>query len=78
MCTSSTGLFYVMGSLGGKELAKRVNAVANGTQTKHPGPGSQFITVHGGRRIILAPFHPFLGATYTTPYATPHTHNTVF
>ena len=39
VCTSSKGLFYVMGSLGGVKLAERINAVAQA-----PGQG-QFITV---------------------------------
>ena len=41
LCTSSKGLFYVMGSMGGEQLAKNINAVADQ-------PGNQFITVYGG------------------------------
>jgi hypothetical protein len=43
LCTSSKGLFYVMGSLGGAKLAERINTVARQ-------PGQQFITVYGGLR----------------------------
>lgn len=43
LCTSSEGLFYVMGSLGGDKLAARINAVARQS-------GQQFITVYGGLR----------------------------
>ena len=43
VCTASSGVFYVMPSIGGgKQLAQHINTVA--------GNGTQFITTYGGLR----------------------------